>query len=157
MEKIVINSPLGFVCIEGDSSGISKISVTSEEEELSETIPKLFLEVVTQLKEYFEGNRTEFQFEMNPKGTDFQKKVWQELLKIPYGKTESYQKITNKLGDPKAIRAVANANGKNPLWIVIPCHRVIGSDGSLTGYAGGLWRKKWLLDHENPIKQERLF
>jgi methylated-DNA-[protein]-cysteine S-methyltransferase len=94
---------------------------------------------------------------MNPKGTDFQKKVWQELLKIPYGKTESYQKITNKLGDPKAIRAVANANGKNPLWIVIPCHRVIGSDGSLTGYAGGLWRKKWLLDHENPIKQERLF
>jgi methylated-DNA-[protein]-cysteine S-methyltransferase len=83
--------------------------------------------------------------------------VWQELLKIPYGKTESYQKITNKLGDPKAIRAVANANGKNPLWIVIPCHRVIGSDGSLTGYAGGLWRKKWLLDHENPIKQESLF
>lgn len=83
--------------------------------------------------------------------------MWQELLKIPYGKTESYQKITNKLGDPKAIRAVANANGKNPLWIVIPCHRVIGSDGSLTGYAGGLWRKKWLLDHENPIKQETLF
>ena len=108
-------------------------------------------------KEYFEGNRTEFQFEMNPKGTDFQKKVWQELLKISYGKTESYQKITNKLGDPKAIRAVANANGKNPLWIVIPCHRVIGSDGSLTGYAGGLWRKKWLLNHENPIKQETLF
>ena len=94
---------------------------------------------------------------MNPKGTDFQKKVWQELLKISYGKTESYQKITNKLGDPKAIRAVANANGKNPLWIVIPCHRVIGSDGSLTGYAGGLWRKKWLLNHENPIKQETLF
>jgi methylated-DNA-[protein]-cysteine S-methyltransferase len=83
--------------------------------------------------------------------------VWQELLKISYGKTESYQKITNKLGDPKAIRAVANANGKNPLWIVIPCHRVIGSDGSLTGYAGGLWRKKWLLNHENPIKQETLF
>jgi methylated-DNA-[protein]-cysteine S-methyltransferase len=78
-------------------------------------------------------------------------------LKISYGKTESYQKITNKLGDPKAIRAVANANGKNPLWIVIPCHRVIGSDGSLTGYAGGLWRKKWLLNHENPIKQETLF
>lgn len=157
MEKIVINSPLGFVCIEGDSNGVSKISVTSEENEVSETIPKLFSEVVTQLKEYFEGNRTEFQFEMNPKGTDFQKKVWQELLKIPYGKTESYQKITNKIGNPKAIRAVANANGKNPLWIVIPCHRVIGSDGSLTGYAGGLWRKKWLLDHENPIKQESLF
>lgn len=81
MEKIVINSSLGFVCIEGNSSGISKISVTSEEKELSETIPKFFSEVVTQMKEYFEGNRTEFQFEINPKGTDFQKKVWNELLK----------------------------------------------------------------------------
>ena len=114
-------------------------------------------EVVLQLSEYFEGKRTDFTFKMNPKGTDFQKKVCQELLKIPFGKTASYQKITNKLGDPKAIRAVANANGKNPLWIVVPCHRVIGSDGSLTGYAGGLWRKKWLLEHENPIKQQSLF
>jgi methylated-DNA-[protein]-cysteine S-methyltransferase len=110
-----------------------------------------------QLKEYFEGNLTHFQFKMNPNGTDFQKKVWEELLKIPFGKTASYQEVTNKLGDPKAIRAVANANGKNPLWIVVPCHRVIGSDGSLTGYAGGLWRKKWLLEHENPVKQQSLF
>ena len=146
MEKVVINCPLGFVLIEGNEDGISKISVTSEETILSETIPALFREVVTQLNEYFEGNRT-----------DFQKKVWEELLKIPFGKTASYQEVTNNLGDPKAIRAVANANGKNPLWIVVPCHRVIGSDGSLTGYAGGLWRKKWLLDHENPVKQQCLF
>ena len=157
MEKVVINSPLGFVLIEGNEDGISKISVISDETILSESIPKLFTNVVSQLKEYFEGNRTDFQFKMNPKGTDFQMKVWDELLKIPFGKTASYQEVTNNLGDPKAIRAVANANGKNPLWIVVPCHRVIGSDGSLTGYAGGLWRKKWLLDHENPVKQQSLF
>ena len=157
MEKVVINSPLGFVLIEGNEDGISKISVISEETILSECIPMLFEEVVSQLNDYFEGKRTDFQFKMNPTGTDFQKKVWQELVKIPFGKTASYQEITNKLGDPKAIRAVANANGKNPLWIVGPCHRVIGSDGSLTGYAGGLWRKKWLLDHENPVKQQSLF
>ena len=157
MEKVVINSPLGFVLIEGNEDGISKISVTSEETVLSERIPPLLDDVVTQLNEYFEGNRTDFQFKMNPTGTDFQKKVWEELLKIPFGKTASYQEVTNNLGNPKAIRAVANANGKNPLWIVVPCHRVIGSDGSLTGYAGGLWRKKWLLDHENPVKQQSLF
>lgn len=157
MEKVVINSPLGFVLIEGNEDGISKISVTSDETILSKSIPELFNDVVVQLKEYFEGNRTDFQFKINPNGTDFQKKVWEELLNIPFGKTASYQEITNKLGDPKAIRAVANANGKNPLWIVVPCHRVIGSDGSLTGYAGGLWRKKWLLEHENPVKQQSLF
>jgi methylated-DNA-[protein]-cysteine S-methyltransferase len=157
MEKIILNSPLGFVLIEGDEFGISKISVTSDETCVSDTIPELFQEIVTQLHEYFEGLRTDFQIKMNPKGTDFQKKVWNELLKIPFGKTVSYQEVTNHLGDPKAIRAVANANGKNPLWIVVPCHRVIGSDGSLTGYAGGLWRKKWLLEHENPVKQQSLF
>ena len=157
MEKVVINSPLGFVLIEGNEEGISKISVTSDETILSETISDLFDDVVTQLNEYFQGNRTDFQFKMNPIGTDFQKKVWEELLKIPFGKTVSYQEVTNNLGDPKAIRAVANANSKNPLWIVILCHRVIGSDGSLTGYAGGLWRKKLLLDHENPVKQQSLF
>ena len=157
MEKVVINSPLGFVLIEGNEDGISKISVTSDETILSKSIPELFNAVVVQLKEYFEGNRTDFQFKINPNGTDFQKKVWEELLNIPFGKTASYQEVTNNLGDPKAIRAVANANGKNPLWIVVPCHRVIGSDGSLTGYAGGLWRKKWLLEHENPVKQQSLF
>lgn len=157
MEKIVINSPLGFVLIEGDETGISKISISSKEMLLTEIIPDLFTDVVSQMQEYFDGNRTVFTFKMNPKGTDFQKKVWDELLNIPYGKTASYQEITNQLGDPKAIRAVANANGKNPLWIVVPCHRVIGSDGSLTGYAGGLWRKKWLLEHENPVKQQSLF
>lgn len=114
-------------------------------------------EAVTQLNDYFLGKRKDFTFKLNPKGTEFQQKVWQELLQIPYGKTMSYMDLSKKLGDVKAIRAVASANGKNPIWIVVPCHRVIGSDGSLTGYAGGLWRKKWLLEHENPTNQQSLF
>ena len=129
----------------------------SENVEISTKIPEELKEAVLQLQDYFDGKRTTFTFPLNPSGTDFQKKVWDELLHIPFGKTCSYLDLSKKLGDVKAIRAVASANGKNPLWIVIPCHRVIGSDGSLTGYAGGLWRKKWLLEHENPVKQETLF
>ena len=110
-----------------------------------------------QLQEYFDGLRTEFSFKTAPDGTEFQKRVWQQLQKIPFGKTLSYLEFAKELGDVKAIRAVASANGKNPLWIVVPCHRVIGTDGSLTGYAGGLWRKKWLLEHENPPNQTSLF
>jgi methylated-DNA-[protein]-cysteine S-methyltransferase len=151
-----INSPLGITKIVGDENGISVISVLSEGE-VSKTIPKELKVAVAQLQEYFDGKRLDFDFKLNPKGTDFQQKVWQELLNIPFGKTMSYLELSKKLGDVKAIRAVASANGKNPLWIVIPCHRVIGTDGSLTGYAGGLWRKKWLLEHENPSHQQSLF
>ena len=129
----------------------------NEDVEISTKIPEELKEAVLQLQDYFDGKRTTFTFPLNPSGTDFQKKVWDELLHIPFGKTCSYLDLSKKLGDVKAIRAVASANGKNPLWIVIPCHRVIGTDGSLTGYAGGLWRKKWLLEHENPVKQETLF
>jgi methylated-DNA-[protein]-cysteine S-methyltransferase len=159
MEKITLNTPLGLCVVEADELGITKISVTDETAQLNNiTIVNPFLiEAEKQLKAYFDGNLQIFNLTINPKGTDFQKKVWQALLKVPYGKTASYQEITNSLGDPKAIRAVANANGKNPLWIVVPCHRIIGSDGSLTGYAGGLWRKKWLLENENPVKQQSLF
>lgn len=156
METVFIQTPLGIAKIEGDDNGISVISVT-QEGDLSSKIPKNLKQAVTQLNEYFEGKREEFTFKLNPKGTEFQQKVWQELLNIPYGKTMSYLDLSKKLGDVKAIRAVASANGKNPLWIVVPCHRVIGTDGSLTGYAGGLWRKKWLLEHENPLKQQSLF
>lgn len=156
MKIAFINSPLGITKIEGDENGIAVISVLSEGE-LSIEIPLKLQEAVIQLQEYFEGTRTAFTFKLNPKGTDFQQKVWQELLNIPFGKTTSYLELSKKLGDVKAIRAVASANGKNPLWIVVPCHRVIGTDGSLTGYAGGLWRKKWLLEHESPSKQQSLF
>ncbi|TRW22606.1 methylated-DNA--[protein]-cysteine S-methyltransferase [Flavobacterium zepuense] len=157
MKQAFIKTPLGLTAITGDELGVAKISVLDEGGTPSETIPEVLLEAVTQLQEYFEGNRNDFSFKMNPKGTDFQKKVWDALVKIPFGKTTSYQELSIQLGDVKAIRAVASANGKNPLWIVVPCHRVIGSDGSLTGYAGGLWRKKWLLEHETPPIQQSLF
>lgn len=151
-----IKTPLGIAKIAGDEKGISVISV-SDEGNISSSIPIALQEAVTQLNEYFEGKRTDFTFKLNPLGTDFQQKVWKGLLEIPFGKTISYLELSKKLGDIKAIRAVASANGKNPLWIVVPCHRVIGTDGSLTGYAGGLWRKKWLLEHENPSNQGSLF
>ncbi len=157
MKTAIIKTTLGFTEIQGNENGISKIHVMNDEAEVSTKIPKELKEAVLQLQDYFNGKRNEFSFKINPSGTDFQKKVWEELLNIPYGKTCSYLELSKKLGDVKAIRAVASANGKNPLWIVVPCHRVIGSDGSLTGYAGGLWRKKWLLEHENPVKQESLF
>lgn len=156
METAYIKTPLGIAKIIGDDNGVSVISILSEGE-VSQKIPKVLKEAVTQLQDYFEGKRTSFDFKLNPQGTEFQQKVWQELLEIPFGKTVSYMDITKKLGDVKAIRAVASANGKNPLWIVVPCHRVIGTDGSLTGYAGGLWRKKWLLEHESPSQQQSLF
>lgn len=148
--------PLGVVKIVGDANGISEINIL-DEGEVSDSIPNDLEQAVIQLQEYFEGKRTHFDLKLNPKGTDFQQSVWKELLNIPYGETLSYMELSKKIGDVKAIRAVAAANGKNPLWIVIPCHRVIGTDGSLTGYAGGLWRKKWLLELENPTNQQSLF
>ena len=156
METTYIKTPLGIAKIIGDEDGISIISV-SDEGDSSSTIPMVLQEAVSQLNDYFEGKRTDFTFKLNPSGTEFQQKVWKGLLEIPFGKTMSYLELSKKLGDVKAIRAVASANGKNPLWIVVPCHRVIGTDGSLTGYAVGLWRKKWLLEHENPTNQGSLF
>ena len=152
-----IKTPLGIAIIEGDSNGISSFSITDEIKNQSNNIPELLLNCTLQLQEYFEGTRKSFNLKLNPQGTDFQKKVWTALQDIPYGKTVSYLKLSNQIGDSKAIRAVANASAKNPLWIFVPCHRVIGSDGSLTGYAGGLHRKQWLLNHESPNKQGSLF
>ncbi|WP_316634890.1 methylated-DNA--[protein]-cysteine S-methyltransferase [uncultured Flavobacterium sp.] len=158
METAYINSPLEITKIVGDEDGVSVISVSDVgANEVSQEIPDILKEPVLQLQEYFDKKRTDFSFKLNPKGTEFQQKVWKSLLEIPYGKTISYMDQTKKLGDVKAIRAVASANGKNPLWIVVPCHRVIGTNGSLTGYAGGLSRKKWLLEHENPSTQQSLF
>ncbi|WMW77810.1 methylated-DNA--[protein]-cysteine S-methyltransferase [Flavobacterium sp. 20NA77.7] len=157
MEKALLQTPLGNLLIEGDENGLTSLSIISDEIKITHTSQKTLEDAIIQLQEYFEGKRKQFTIRLNPQGTNFQKKVWQKLLEIPFGTTISYQQLSNQLGDSKAIRAVANANSKNPLWIIIPCHRVIGSDGSLTGYAGGLWRKKWLLEHENPSLQQRLF
>jgi len=156
METVRIKTPLGIAEIIGDENGISKIAVTVDGI-ISESIPIVLQEAVNQLNDYFEGKRTEFDLKLNLIGTPFQRKVWKALTDIPFGKTKSYLEQAKIFGDVKAIRAVATANGRNPLWIVIPCHRVIGTDGSLTGYAGGLWRKKWLLEHENPTAQQSLF
>ena len=157
METSFINTPLGIAKFEGDENGLASITVLNDDIPASTVIPELLEDAVYQLQEYFEGTRDSFSLTLNPNGTDFQKRVWDALQDIPYGKTLSYLELSKILGNVKAIRAVAAANGKNPLWIVIPCHRVIGSDGSLTGYAGGLHRKKWLLDHESPAKQQSLF
>ena len=145
----------------GDQNGIQSITVLDDdsisEDLLKAKTPECLQDCVVQLEEYFNGKRASFNLTVNPKGTKFQIKVWKSLLKINFGKTKSYLEQSKALGDIKAIRAVASANGKNPIWIIIPCHRVISSDGSLTGYAGGIWRKKWLLAHENPVKQQSLF
>ena len=150
-------TPIGTAKIIGNKNGIQAVSVLDEDIETSCDIPECLQDCVKQLEDYFKGKRNSFDLKLNPKGTVFQKKVWDELLNIPFNTTRTYLEQSKSLGDVKAIRAVASANGKNPIWIIIPCHRVIGSDGSLTGYAGGIWRKKWLLAHENPVKQQSLF
>ncbi|RNC88241.1 MAG: methylated-DNA--[protein]-cysteine S-methyltransferase [Winogradskyella sp.] len=157
MQSCTIETPIGYAKISGDENGISSVTIMDNDEKPTDPIPEHLLDCVTQLKEYFSNNLKAFDLKLNPNGTDFQKKVWQQLQQIPYGKTYSYLELSKQLGDPKAIRAVANANGKNPLWIIVPCHRVIGTDGSLTGYAGGLYRKQWLLNHESEYKQQTLF
>ncbi|GAA4309691.1 methylated-DNA--[protein]-cysteine S-methyltransferase [Pontixanthobacter gangjinensis] len=156
MKKARIKTPLGIAEITGDSNGLTSIKVL-DEGAVSNEIPAELLPAVNQLQDYFKGKLLNFDLRINPEGTDFQKKVWNKLTEIPYATTISYLELSRQLGDEKAIRAVAAANGKNPLWIVVPCHRVIGSDGSLTGYAGGLSRKKWLLELENPPVQQSLF
>jgi methylated-DNA-[protein]-cysteine S-methyltransferase len=150
-------TPIGTAKIIGNKNGIQAVSVLDEDIETSSDVPECLQDCVKQLEDYFKGKRNSFDLKLNPKGTVFQKKVWDELLNIPFNTTRTYLEQSKSLGDVKAIRAVASANGKNPIWIIIPCHRVIGSDGSLTGYAGGIWRKKWLLAHENPVKQQSLF
>ncbi len=157
MKKVIINTPLGFLEISGDKRGVSSINYLDKPQEVSEYVPEVLQTVVKQLNEYFEGSRSTFSVLLNPQGTDFQKRVWEKLCHIPFGKTVSYLHMAKELGDPKVIRASASANGKNPISIIIPCHRVIGSDGSLTGYAGGLHRKKWLLNLESPVTQTSLF
>ena len=157
MPSCTIETPLGHATIVGDNNGVSSISIGDKSIPLSEIIPNELQACVTQLRHYFSGDLKTFELKLNPSGTDFQKKVWLELQRIPFGKTCSYLELSKQLGDPKAIRAVANANGKNPLWVVVPCHRVIGTDGSLTGYAGGLHRKQWLINHESEHKQQTLF
>lgn len=141
------NSPLGQIELTGTKEGIISI-MFREDGEQTKDIPVVLAECYQQIDEYFQGKRHSFSFNYVLNGTEFQNKVWAELAKIPYGETVSYKNIAEGIGNVKAIRAVGRANGKNMLNIVIPCHRVIGANGSLTGYGGGLWRKEWLINHE---------
>jgi methylated-DNA-[protein]-cysteine S-methyltransferase len=156
-----IDSPIGVILLIFNSKfELTAAQFNDKEHEVPAAKRIEIIEVqntVKQFEEYFEGKRTQFDLKLAPEGTEFQKKVWKHLQEIQFGKTISYQQMANQLGNPKVIRAAASANGRNPISIIIPCHRVIGSDGSLTGYAGGLHRKKWLLEHENPVKQQSLF
>ena len=145
---LYFHSPIGLIRIETSEKGICSLVFTDEIEMESDS-PEMESLFIKQLDEYFSRKRKSFDLPLDLKGTEFQKKVWNELLRIPFGKTVTYKDLSLKLGNLKAIRAVGAANGSNPVSIIVPCHRVIGSDGSLTGYAGGLWRKKWLLEHES--------
>lgn len=141
------HSPVGWIKIVATDEAINEI-VFAEEPTQDNIQNALTQNCVQQLSEYFAGERKIFDLPLQQNGTSFQTKVWELLTKINYGNTLSYLQLSKQFGDVKAIRAVASANGKNNLAIVVPCHRVIGSNASLTGYAGGLWRKKWLLEHE---------
>ncbi|WP_367914683.1 methylated-DNA--[protein]-cysteine S-methyltransferase [Leadbetterella sp. DM7] len=134
--------------IVSDAHSVKDISFVEEKGPDSSTQPEILEKAARQLEEYLSGKRETFDLKLDPDGTDFQKKVWDLLQTIPFGKTKTYAWMADQLGDPKVIRAAASANGKNPIAVVIPCHRVIGSDGSLTGYAGGLDNKRFLLELE---------
>jgi methylated-DNA-[protein]-cysteine S-methyltransferase len=150
MPAAYFQSPIGLLIIKADEYYVNAISFSEENDpsQSNDLVSLLLQRSLQQLDEYFTGKRKIFDLPILQKGTDFQLKVWQQLSAISYGKTISYMDLAKKLGDVKVIRAAGTANGKNNLAIVCPCHRVIGSDAKLVGYAGGLWRKKWLLAHE---------
>lgn len=156
LKTLYYQSPLGLLEVQATEGGVRSVNFV-ENRQFDESTNAYNQLAFNQLDEYFKGQRQSFDMPFDFEGTDFQIRVWHELLKIPFGKTKSYMDISKALGDVKAIRAVGMANGKNKIAIILPCHRVIGSDGSLTGYAGGLERKKWLLDFEIPKIQGELF
>ncbi|RBP44995.1 methylated-DNA--[protein]-cysteine S-methyltransferase [Garciella nitratireducens] len=143
-----LQSPIGFMEIRANKKQIIGIQFV-EKRDSYENTNFIIQEALKQLEEYFMGERKNFNFPFKFSGTLFQKRVWEELIKVPYGETLSYGDIAKSIGNFKASRAVGNANNKNKLLIVIPCHRIIGADGNLRGYRGEVWRKKWLLKHEN--------
>ena len=152
--RAILKTALGFLEIVSTGDAISRLSMLDQRpdhlgEQSSDAILKTCVE---ELEAFFEGRLLQFSVPVAQTGSDFQQGVWAELLKIPFGETISYLELSKRIGDVKAIRAVGTTNGKNQIAIIVPCHRVIGSNGTLTGYAGGLWRKQWLLEHEMKIK-----
>jgi methylated-DNA-[protein]-cysteine S-methyltransferase len=144
------SSPIGNMRLVTTDDALTLVSF-HEDKTLSSTTEvdhPVLQQTIIQLQEYFNGSRKVFELPLSPEGTAFQQKVWQELLKIEYAATITYLQLARRLGNVKSIRAAASSNGKNPIAVIIPCHRVVGADGKLTGYAGGLHRKQWLLEHE---------
>jgi len=160
MEKLYqksVPSPLGYLILGGSEVELKYIRFSDYPEDDTLYIPEILLRTQKQLSEYFEGSRFSFDLKLNPEGTDFQKKVWELVQHVPFGETSTYKDIARKLGGKTYIRAVGKANATNPIPVIIPCHRIIGSNGKLVGYAGGTGRKKQLLLHEIKLKKGTLF
>jgi methylated-DNA-[protein]-cysteine S-methyltransferase len=150
----ITDSPIGALLLTGDGVATTGVFMAPHDPALVAGTVRddgTFREALDQLAAYFAGERTDFDLPLAPRGTGWQRRVWAALLTIPYGQTASYGELAATLGNPNASRAVGLANGRNPIAVVIPCHRVIGANGSLTGYGGGLDRKRWLLDHERSV------
>ncbi len=147
-------SPLGTLEISGTTQGVQRVDFVEVEPNPKDLdfLPAPLAECASQLAEYFKGTRQTFSVKLDLRGTPFQQKVWQQLGQIPYGKTVTYLEVARLIGNEKAMRAVGQANGRNPVAIIVPCHRVIGQRGKLVGYGGGMWRKAWLLQHEQKYK-----
>lgn len=148
LKNAFYHSPIGWLKIACDGAAIISVQFVDDEGESSRQQLPLLQECIDQLRDYFQGVRKNFELPLAPQGTAFQKLVWEKLLEIPFGTTASYRDIAHRVGEPRAVRAIGQANGQNPIAIIIPCHRVIGADGKLVGYGAGLWRKQWLLQHE---------
>jgi methylated-DNA-[protein]-cysteine S-methyltransferase len=150
----IISSPIGPILVVVSEVGVQHIDFLDETKAqsllltASEPLHPILQQTLHQLSEYFVGSRAEFELPLDLGGTDFQREAWLALARIPFGRTATYAEQAASIGRPRAVRAIGVANSKNPVAIVLPCHRVIGADGSLTGYAGGIDKKKWLLDHE---------
>jgi methylated-DNA-[protein]-cysteine S-methyltransferase len=147
-----VTTPIGMLTLRSNGHALTQLVIARDDEAAAATVPTDVDPVLAaareQLEAYFDRRLTEFDLPLDARGTDFQRRVWDSLKAIPFGETISYAELARRIDQPKAVRAVGAANGRNPLMIIVPCHRVIGADGSLTGFGGGIERKRWLLDHE---------
>jgi methylated-DNA-[protein]-cysteine S-methyltransferase len=150
---LVMDSPIGPLRLTSDGASIIALAYDASGTS-SEHIPEALHRAKYQLEDYFRGERRAFELPLMPRGTAFQQRVWDSVREIPCGSTWSYQRIAGRLGGNAVARAIGTANGANPIPIIVPCHRVIGADGSLTGYSGGVWRKQWLLKHEGAVQAD---
>ncbi len=152
MPSLTLPSPLGVLTITSDGQAITSVAFGKQKSSKEKT-DKVLLQCRKELKEYFGGRRQKFSVAISPQGTDFQRIIWREMLRVPYGKTISYSELSKRIGKPKAMRATGSACGRNPIVILIPCHRIIASGSGIGGYSGGLEKKRWLLEHEKKFAQ----